>query len=417
MGRMTDAAGPASFGRVAEDGTVYVKTADSERAVGQVPDATPEEALAFYVRRFENLETEVTLLEARIKAGTASPDDARKAVNQLKGSIPEANAVGDLASLETRLEALSPVIAEQVEARKAARAAQNEETRATKEKMVAEAEKLAAGNDWRGGVNRFRTLLEEWKALPRIDRTTDDALWHRFSSARTQYTRRRKAQFAEQANAREGSKAVKEQIIAQAEELKTSTDWGPTAGAYRDLMARWKAAGPAPRDVDEKLWQRFRGIQDEFFNARSEAMNQMDAEFKGNQDAKEALLAEYEPKVLPVQDLETSKKAFREFLEKYNEIGKVPRDAIRPLDSRVKKMESAVRDAEDAEWKRTDPQARERANDMVSKLRAQIETLEAKAARAEAAGKERDAKKHRDSLASYQMLLESAERTAADFNR
>ncbi|WP_460742191.1 DUF349 domain-containing protein [Mariniluteicoccus endophyticus] len=414
---MTDAAGPASFGRVAEDGTVYVKTADSERAVGQVPDATPEEALAFYVRRFENLETEVTLLEARIKAGTASPDDARKAVNQLKGSIPEANAVGDLASLETRLEALSPVIAEQVEARKAARAAQNEETRATKEKMVAEAEKLAAGNDWRGGVNRFRTLLEEWKALPRIDRTTDDALWHRFSSARTQYTRRRKAQFAEQANAREGSKAVKEQIIAQAEELKTSTDWGPTAGAYRDLMARWKAAGPAPRDVDEKLWQRFRGIQDEFFNARSEAMNQMDAEFKGNQDAKEALLAEYEPKVLPVQDLETSKKAFREFLEKYNEIGKVPRDAIRPLDSRVKKMESAVRDAEDAEWKRTDPQARERANDMVSKLRAQIETLEAKAARAEAAGKERDAKKHRDSLASYQMLLESAERTAADFNR
>lgn len=417
MERMTEAAGPASFGRVADDGTVFVKSGDTERAVGQVPDATPEEALAFYVRRFHNLETEVSLLESRTRAGTASPDEARKAVAQLKGSLPGASAVGDLASLEARLDALGPVIAEQAESRKAARAQQNEQTRATKEKMVGEAEKLATGNDWRGGVNRFRDLLEEWKALPRIDRQTDDALWHRFSSARTQYTRRRKAQFAEQATQREGARVLKEKIIAEAEELKASTEWGPTAGAYRDLMQRWKAAGPAPRDVDDKLWQRFRGIQDEFFAARSAAMDEQDAEFKGNQDAKEALLTEYEPKVLPISDIEASKKAFREFLEKYNELGKVPRDAIRPLDARVKKLESAIREAEDAEWKRTDPQARDRANDMVAKLRAQVDSLEAKAAAAEAAGKDRDAKKHRDSIATYQLLLESAERTAADFNR
>ncbi|GAB3704836.1 DUF349 domain-containing protein [Mariniluteicoccus flavus] len=416
MGRMTDAAGPASFGRVAEDGTVYVKTADAERAVGQVPDATPEEALAFYVRRFENLATEVTLLEARIKAGTASPDEARKAVAHLKGTLPEANAVGDLAGLEARLEALAPAIAEQTEARRAARAQQNEETKATKEKMVAEAEKLAAGNDWRGGVNRFRALLDEWKALPRIDRQTDDALWHRFSTARTQYTRRRKSQFAEQATQREGAKSVKEKIIAEAEALKTSTEWGPTAGAYRDLMARWKDAGPAPRDVDEKLWQQFRGIQDEFFAARSAAMNEQDAEFKGNQDAKEALLDEYEPKIIPVTDIEASKQAFREFLEKFGELGKVPRDAIRTIDARVKKLEQAVRGAEDEQWRRTDPQARERANDTVSKLEAQIAQLEEKAAKAEAAGKERDAKKHREAAETYRTWLETAQKAAAEFS-
>ncbi|WP_460768518.1 DUF349 domain-containing protein [Mariniluteicoccus flavus] len=413
---MTDAAGPASFGRVAEDGTVYVKTADAERAVGQVPDATPEEALAFYVRRFENLATEVTLLEARIKAGTASPDEARKAVAHLKGTLPEANAVGDLAGLEARLEALAPAIAEQTEARRAARAQQNEETKATKEKMVAEAEKLAAGNDWRGGVNRFRALLDEWKALPRIDRQTDDALWHRFSTARTQYTRRRKSQFAEQATQREGAKSVKEKIIAEAEALKTSTEWGPTAGAYRDLMARWKDAGPAPRDVDEKLWQQFRGIQDEFFAARSAAMNEQDAEFKGNQDAKEALLDEYEPKIIPVTDIEASKQAFREFLEKFGELGKVPRDAIRTIDARVKKLEQAVRGAEDEQWRRTDPQARERANDTVSKLEAQIAQLEEKAAKAEAAGKERDAKKHREAAETYRTWLETAQKAAAEFS-
>ena len=114
-----------------------------------------------------------------------------------------------------------------------------------------EAERLAAGNDWRGGVNRFRVLLEEWKSLPRLDRATDDALWHRFSSARTTYTRRRKAQFAQQNEQREAARLIKERLVTEAEALAGSTDWGPTTGAFRDLMARWKAAGPAPRDVEE----------------------------------------------------------------------------------------------------------------------------------------------------------------------
>ena len=99
-----------------------------------------------------------------------------------------------------------PVIAKQRAARRAERARQHEETRGCRKRSSSlEAERLAAGNDWRGGVNRFRALLEEWKALPRLDRATDDALWHRFSSARTTYTRRRKAQFAQQNEQREAA--------------------------------------------------------------------------------------------------------------------------------------------------------------------------------------------------------------------
>ena len=138
------------------------------------------------------------------------------------------------------------------------------------ERFVLEAERLAAGNDWRGGVNRFRVLLEEWKSLPRLDRATDDALWHRFSSARTTYTRRRKAQFAQQNEQREAARLIKERLVTEAEALAGS-DWGPTTGAFRDLMARWKAAGPAPRDVEELLWKRFREAQDRFFMAKQSA--------------------------------------------------------------------------------------------------------------------------------------------------
>jgi len=415
MKPMNSSAGPADFGRVDPDGTVYVRTADGERAVGQIPDVSADEAMAFYVRRFEALEVEVALLEARVSSGALSPDEARHSVNQVKSSVASANAVGDLAALAARLEALTPAIAEQSEARKAERAKQLEATRETKEKMVAEAETLAQGNDWRGGVNRFRSLLDEWKALPRIDRATDDALWHRFSAARTTYTRRRKVQFAEQSAKRDQAKAAKEQIIAEARQLADSTEWGATAGAFRDLMTRWKAAGAAPREVDDALWAEFRGIQDNFFNNRATVLSEQDAEFKVNLDAKLALLDEAEATLLPVTDLAAGRAGFRSFLEKYNQYGRVPREQIRTLDARVKALEAAVRRAEEDEWRRTDPEARARAEDTVAMLETEIAKLTEKITKAEARGDAKAADKARESIATYTTWLDQAKTTLAEF--
>jgi uncharacterized protein DUF349 len=408
---------PADFGRVDPDGTVYVRTAEGERSVGQIPDVPEAEALAFYTRRFEALELEVSLLERRIASGALSPDEARGSVSTVRSNVTGANAVGDLDALLARLEALAPVLAQANEARKAERARQAEQTRATKEAMVAEAEKLAQGNDWRGGVNRFRSLLDEWKALPRIDRATDDALWHRFSAARTTYTRRRKAQFAEQAERRDGARRIKEQIIAEARDLADSTEWGPTSGAFRDLMARWKAAGAAPREVDDALWAEFRGLQDQFFNARQATLSEQDAEFRANLEAKEALLATAEAEVVPVRDVAASRAAFRTFLDAYNAHGKVPRESIRGLDNRVRALESAIRQAEDAEWKRTDPEARSRAEETVAMLSNEIDKLNEKIVKAEARGDAKAADKARDSIATYQTWLDQARETLADFSR
>jgi hypothetical protein len=414
---MNSTSGPAEFGRVDPDGTVYVREGDVERVVGQIPDVGAEEALAFYTRRYEALEVEVGLLETRVRGGALSPEEARHSINAVRTTVSTANAVGDLPALVQRLDSLAPLLAEQAEVRKAERSKQLEATRETKERMVAEAETIAEGNDWRGGVNRFRALLEEWKALPRIDRATDDALWHRFSAARTTYTRRRKSQFAEQAAKRESAKALKEQIIAEARDLATSTEWGPTAGAFRDLMTRWKAAGAAPREVDDQLWAEFRGIQDGFFNARASVLSEQDAEFKANLDAKLALLDEAEATIVPVTDLASARAGYRSFLERYNAYGRVPREQMRTLDSRVKAIESAVKAAEDAEWRRTDPEARARAEETVGMLSAEIQKLTEKAAKATARGDKAAAAKANDSIATYQTWLDQAKATLADFNR
>jgi uncharacterized protein YeaO (DUF488 family) len=404
-----------SWGRVADDGTVYVRTKDGERAVGQWPDANPEEALAFYTRRYDALAFEVDLLEKRVEAGTVSPDDARAAVKKVTSAIDEAQAVGDLDGLRGRLEALAPLVAQQREKKKAERAAKVEESREAKTKIATEAETIAAGTDWRHGVTRLRELLDEWKALPRLDKSSDDELWHRFSSARTTYTRHRKQHFAELSSKRDEAAVVKERLADEAEQLASSTDWGPTSGRFRDLMRQWKSAGPAPREVDDKLWSRFRTAQDTFFGARDAVQAEENVEQQANLAAKETLLVEIEA-ILPVRDAKAARDQLRDLLDRWDAIGKVPRDSMRAIDSRLRAVEQAVKSAEDEVWNRSNPEARARAEAAVKQLETVIADLESKAAKAEAAGNARKLAEARESIDARRAWLAEAQKALSDFS-
>ncbi len=403
------------WGRVDEDGTVYVKTADGERSVGQYPAGTPEEAMKFFTERYAALAFEVELLEKRVRSGVLSPEEANESVKTVLGQVTNANAVGDLASLTTRLEALAPVIEEQRESRKVEKAQRAAESKVQKEQLVAEAERIAEGSDWRHGANKLRELLDQWKSLPRIDRPSDDALWRRFSGARTAYTRRRKVHFAEQDEKREGARVVKERLAKEAEELAESTDWGPTAGQYRDLMRKWKAAGPARKDIDDELWKRFRGAQDQFFGARDDANAALDAEFAANAEVKEKLLVEAEA-LVPVSDIEVAKRAFRDIADRWDAAGKVPRERMKELEGRIRKVEQEIRGVEEEQWRRSDPEKSARADDMVAKLESAIAAVEADLEKARAAGNEKKIKELEDNLTSRQSFLEMAKRASEDYS-
>ncbi|SED28037.1 protein of unknown function [Nocardioides exalbidus] len=403
------------WGRVAEDGTVYVRTAEGERSVGSYEAGTPAEALEFFTKRFEELEGKVHLLEQRVASGRLAPEEATSSSKALREQVVDAHAVGDLVSLAARLDALAPVIAVQRSARKEERAQKTAESKAEKEKLVAEAERLAESSDWRNGANRLRELLSTWKELPRLDRATDDALWRRFSTARTTYTRHRKAHFAEEHERRDSARVVKERLVKEAEAISASTEWGPTAGKYRDLMREWKAAGPAPREVDDQLWQRFRGAQDTFFGARDAANAALDEEFTANAEVKDAILVEAEA-LVPVTDLDAAKKAFRDLADRWDAAGKVPRDRMKDLEGRMRSVEQAIRAVEDEQWSRSDPEKSARADDMIGKLEAGIAETQARLDKATAAGDARKAKDLEGELANKQAFLDMAKKAAADFS-
>lgn len=403
------------WGRVADDGTVFVRTADGERPVGQMPDATPEEALAFFTKRYDDLAFEVELLEQRVRSGALAPDEATGSVAQVQETLAEAQAVGDLADLASRLDALSTTIENQRAKRKAERARKLQRAKNDKERIAAEAETIAEGTDWRNGANRMRELLEEWKALPRLEKAVDDALWRRFSTARTTYTRHRKSHFGELNEKREAARAVKEKLVVEAEALAGSTEWGPTAGRYRDLMRQWKQAGPAPRAVDDQLWKRFRAAQDGFFGARDSANAELDKEFAGNAEKKEALLLEAE-KLVPVRDLKAAKEAFRDLAERWDEAGKVPRDRMKPLEGRMRAVEQAIRAVEDDQWRSSNPEARARAADTVAQLEASLAELQTKHDKALAAGNEKKAAEHASAIEARRSWLAEAQKALDDFS-
>ncbi|HEY2126436.1 MAG TPA: DUF349 domain-containing protein [Streptosporangiaceae bacterium] len=411
---MTTANDP--WGRVADDGTVFVRTAAGERVVGSWQAGSPDEALAFYQRKYTALETEVTLLEQRVTGTDLSPGAARATIDRLLEAVATANAIGDLDSLQGRLDALTGQVEGRREEVRAAREHARVEAKAVKERIVSEAEQIAAeATHWKISGERMRQLLEEWKAAPRADRAMETALWKRLSAARNSFAKRRKAYFAGLEDEREEAKASKEKLVVEAETLASSTDWGPTAAAYRDLMRSWKAAGRAGRSDEEELWSRFKAAQDQFFAARSDVYSAKENELREHAAVKAALLEEAN-QLLPASNVRATRAALRSIQERWEQAGPVPREAHDRLEQGLRRVEDAVRKAEDAQWRRSNPEALARAKGTVDQIRTAIASLEDQLAKAEQRGDTRAAEQATEAIAARQSWLEEAERTLAELS-
>ncbi|WP_053723639.1 DUF349 domain-containing protein [Streptomyces sp. WM6378] len=402
------------WGRVDETGTVYVRTAEGEVVVGSWQAGSPEEALAYFERKYEGLVVEIGLLERRVKTTDLSAKDAQTAIDHLRSQVDEHHAVGDLDALRGRLDKLVKTVESRREERKVQKAKQTDEAKHAKEALVTEAEELAQSEQWRSAGERLRALVDTWKGLPRLDRKSDDELWHRFSHARSAFSKRRKAHFASLDAQREDARKVKEKLVVEAEALSGSTDWATTAARYRDLMADWKAAGRAQREAEDELWNRFRGAQDVFFAARSEVFAERDAEQIENLKLKEELAVEAE-KILPVTDLKAARAAFRSVNERWEAIGHVPRDARPKVEGRMHAVERAIQEAEEADWRRTNPEARARAAGLTGQLQDAVDKLQKQIDAARAAGNDAKADKLGRELEGRQALLDQALKGLEEF--
>ncbi|MDJ0335211.1 DUF349 domain-containing protein [Salinibacterium sp. G-O1] len=383
----------APWGRVDETGTVFVREATGERAVGQYPDGTAEEALAYFQRKFSELAGQVTLLEQRVKRG-APAADVSKAVKTLAASIATANAVGNLAALQTRIEALGGSVSELTEKQTEESKAHVAAALAEREALVVEAETIAAQDpakaQWKQVTAAIDEIFARWQKHqadgPRLPKNEANELWKRFRAARATIDTHRKAFFSELDSVHKDARAAKQSLVEKAEALVgKGADGIPT---YRGLLEQWKAAGRAGKKFDDALWAQFKEAGDALYSAKSEIDAQDNVEFTANLELKEALLVEAEP-LLKETDRTKAKDALLRIQTKWDKIGKVPRDKVKTIEDRLRKVENAVRKLDEDHWQKNNPERKERESGFLGQLNDAIAKLESELDEAKASGDKR----------------------------
>lgn len=395
---------PHKWGRIDDEGVVYVNGPTGERAVGNWQAGDNEAGLAHFARRFDDFATEIALLETRLATGSGDPKATKVHAIELRESVETLAGIGDLDSAAARLEIVIGAADAAIAGASTVRAAARASAVAAKEALCIEAEQLAESEQWKSTGDRLKEIVDEWRTIKGIDRKTDDALWKRFAKARDAFTRHRGTHFADLDKQRGAAKDAKEQLIARAEALSDSTEWGKTAGEYRILMEEWKASGRAPRDVEDALWDRFRAAQEKFFSHRNKTFSERDHEFETNAAVKESLLAEAE-KINPAAGLDAAKAALRSIQERWEAAGKVPRERIKEFDSRLRAVEDRIRTAEDSHWRRTDPETSAR----IEQFRSRAESYRAMATKARVSGNERKAKEAEAQALQWEQWLATAQ--------
>lgn len=414
---MTTSTSSTDFGRVENDGTVLVKMPDgSEKQVGQWAAGDPNDGLAFYIRKYHEIENELSLALQRLKEGKGNAEAVFKLIERVKTSLETPNFVGDISILSTKIEELQVLAAVKKAEFSAAKAIAKEKAMEKRKQLVEEAEKLVNSKQWKVTTQRFKEIVEEWKKLPHGAKSEEQALWKRFSAARSAFDKTRRQYFSTLESGRKEASKIKSEIVTQAKAIADSKEWNDTANKFRNLMAKWKSAPILERKEEQKLWKEFKLAQDVFFAARTAALSVLDEEHSKNLEAKK-VLAEKAEKILPITDIKSARQALKPIQEEWSKIGHVSRKDKDKIEARLKAVEEAIRNAEKNELNRTDPAKSARAQSTMELIEAKLIKTEKERESALSSGDTKKAEKLALTIESQKMLLEATKTALADFTR
>ena len=380
------------YGRVGEDGTVFVRTADGERAVGSYPGATPEEALAYFSRKYDDISAQISLFAQRLNGIEMPTRDIEAGIKRLREATAEPNVVGDLAALTTRVDALAARAGEKRAEASAAKAAVRAEHLQARAALVEEAEKIAATPvervQWRTDGQRMESCSTPGScskgrppagprarggALAPVQPRPDDLRPAPSPALRAARVGAERGQ-DDQAGAGEGSRgSVHLQGLGADLGGVQAVDGSLEGGRPRLTQGRRRAVATLPRRPGHVLRR-----------AQRRAVAE-EEEFKANLAAKEALLVEAEA-ILPIRDLAAAKESLRHVQERWEDRRQVPRADVDRVEQRIQRVEKAVRDAEEERWKRTNPEGRARAQSTVDQLEEALAAQHIKLEKAQAKG-------------------------------
>lgn len=190
---------------------------------------------------------------------------------------------------------------------------------------------------WNDKTNEILHLQQEWKAIGRVPREHNEAIWEQFREACDTFFSRKRQFFAQAKAQHENAKQQKEAILQQAINWKDSEDWKSATDALIKLQADWKAAPAADRATEQRLWDAFRSACDAFFERKKEHFAAQSAEQKENAKLKKALVKTIEESSLP-QVHNKALEQLKAWAKEWHSIGHVPRRDMQAINQAFKKV-------------------------------------------------------------------------------
>ena len=212
-----------------------------------------------------------------------------------------------------------------------------------KEEICIKAETLATAayntyNDWNQATKTILELQEEWKHSGTVVQKERNRIFKRFRTSCDAFFNRKREFHNQQSEEQERNLQLKIALCEKVEAIKDSTDWKTTTNKIIAYQKEWQKIGAAPRKHSNKIWQRFRGACDVFFNNKHAHFKDIDNIQEKNLELKKALLEEVKQFTLSGNNEEdiTRLKAFQ---ARWGEIGFVP---IKVKDSIQEEFRSTI---------------------------------------------------------------------------
>ena len=199
-------------------------------------------------------------------------------------------------------------------------------------------------SDWNKKTKQLLELQKKWEAIGGLPRDRAKHINKHFWGNFKTFFANKNAFFKTLETQREENYNKKKELLEKAEALKNSEEWDQTANELKKLQNAWRDIGPVPEKYRNEVYQKFKAACDTFFERKRAQGSVQNKEFDQNLKKKEEICAMLEA-YINADTIELGQ--VYDLLERYSEIGFVPRNAIKKIHDRYDDITNRLVSLED----------------------------------------------------------------------
>lgn len=241
-----------------QDGKVYINAYLNfpQREIGFVRN-TEQEALDYFVNRFELAKTKVIQLASEINDVQNKGSYLTKVV-QMKAYLAEFDGLGDFVPLFKQLDSLEVFLRDLI---------QNNQIKnlEIKRALIEDAKAIASQEDVLQATEDLMELKAKWVKTGPVDKQFQDSLTESFQAVMDDFFLRRRAYFEEKNRQIDEKIALLQGYIDAVHQLRKAEDLDDSIIKVKELQKEWKNVVGLPPKKQSMLWKNFKKANDMFF--------------------------------------------------------------------------------------------------------------------------------------------------------